>query len=136
MACCHRNDVCPATRLRRSQRLVSKEITGAPAPGATIFYRLVVVNDGSSVARNVTVIEDLPEFGIVAKVVEKALTAQRWNDRATRFDRFGQVVDRSRQASQQRSGQERSQRWRPTLRAHAWNLSNRTGSAQGPTPRT
>jgi uncharacterized repeat protein (TIGR01451 family) len=39
----------------------TEQITGAPTPGATIFYRLVVVNDGSSVAKNVTVTESLPE---------------------------------------------------------------------------
>jgi uncharacterized repeat protein (TIGR01451 family) len=39
----------------------TEQITGAPAPGATIFYRLVIVNDGSSVAKNVTVTENLPE---------------------------------------------------------------------------
>ncbi len=39
----------------------TEQITSAPAPGATIFYRLVVVNDGSSVAKNVTVTENLPE---------------------------------------------------------------------------
>ena len=38
MACCHRNDVCPATRLRRWQRLVSKEITGAPA----LFSQVII----------------------------------------------------------------------------------------------
>jgi uncharacterized repeat protein (TIGR01451 family) len=39
----------------------TEQITGAPTPGSTIFYRLVVVNDGSSVAKNVIVTENLPE---------------------------------------------------------------------------
>jgi hypothetical protein len=38
MVCCHRNDVCLATRLRCSQRLVSKEITGAPA----LFSQVII----------------------------------------------------------------------------------------------
>jgi uncharacterized repeat protein (TIGR01451 family) len=39
----------------------TEQITGSPAPGATIFYRLVVVNDGSGMAKNLTVTENLPE---------------------------------------------------------------------------
>ena len=39
----------------------TEQITNSPAAGATIFYRLVVVNDGSSLARNVMVNENMPD---------------------------------------------------------------------------
>lgn len=42
-------------------RVRTEEMTDTAAAGDTIFYRLVLVNEGSGLAKNLTVIENLPE---------------------------------------------------------------------------
>jgi uncharacterized repeat protein (TIGR01451 family) len=42
-------------------RVRTEQVTGESAPGETIFYRLVLVNDGSGLAKNLVVSESLPD---------------------------------------------------------------------------
>ena len=42
-------------------RVRTEQVTDAAAPGDTIFYRLVLVNEGGGLAKNLTVTEQLPE---------------------------------------------------------------------------
>lgn len=42
-------------------RVRTEQITDSSAPGDSIYYRLVLVNEGSGLAKNLTVIESLPD---------------------------------------------------------------------------
>jgi hypothetical protein len=39
----------------------TEQLPGSSAPGSVIYFRLVVVNDGSGLAKNVALVENLPE---------------------------------------------------------------------------
>jgi hypothetical protein len=38
-----------------------EQITESPAPGAVIYYRLVIINEGNGLAKKVAVVENLPD---------------------------------------------------------------------------
>jgi uncharacterized repeat protein (TIGR01451 family) len=42
-------------------RVRTEQVTDSSAPGDTIYYRLVLVNEGSGLAKNLTVVETLPD---------------------------------------------------------------------------
>jgi uncharacterized repeat protein (TIGR01451 family) len=42
-------------------RVRTEQVTDSSAPGDTIYYRLVLVNEGSGLAKNLTVVESLPD---------------------------------------------------------------------------
>lgn len=42
-------------------RVRTEQVTDSSAPGDTIFYRLVLVNEGSGLAKNLTMVESLPD---------------------------------------------------------------------------
>lgn len=56
-------------------RVRTEQVTDTPAPGDTIFYRMVLLNEGSGLAKNLVVTETLPE-ALQFVSSEPSLTAQ------------------------------------------------------------